>query len=126
MTCVAKEDITKNKMDFSGRIVVLFFFIVFQVYADKVHFSKWIKTEPSNPWNVYYFDIFLQIRIEDCIQECKARKMCRYINYIPNAHVCFLVAVNNTTQEAYIETKAGFILGRKLDWDMVSRVQILV
>ena len=92
---------------------------------EKTHFSRWIKTDSEYPKEIFIFEYILNKGIDYCIDSCKAKSMCKYINFHVNADLCSLIGVANSNETGLyddkIETKKGYIFGRKQDWNMVIR-----
>jgi hypothetical protein len=94
-------------------------------HANKTHFSRWIKIDTEYPKNIYIFETILIMGIDDCVEICKAKSMCKYVNFKVNGKVCSLIGVEENIQDAgfdpnnKIEKREGYILGKKTDWDLV-------
>lgn len=72
--------------------------------------------------NVYVLEVITKQAVNNCVNFCKAKTACKYINYYRPANVCFLVGVIGNIQiakENFLESAPGFYFGAKEDWDMV-------
>lgn len=65
---------------------------------------------------------FRNVDIKSCETECKARKICNYINYNFRMKICFLIRKQYINETITMVTTSGFAFGDKSDWDMVSYV----
>ena len=96
--------------------------IVQNILAEHYHFAKRIRTTDDGSMNLYTFETVLGIGIEQCVQTCKIKKRCKYINYRVPIHGCFLVGLVNNQHSSYedvLEKKAGYVFANMSDWNMV-------
>ncbi|XP_045159770.2 versican core protein-like [Mercenaria mercenaria] len=107
------------------RCILIFMFLIWNgCLADKTHFSKWIKTDSDYSAKTFIFETILSQGIGHCVESCKAKKMCEYINFNVDADACFLIGVRNSQESSEsspddrIEKKKGYILGKKKDWNL--------
>ncbi|XP_060554845.1 uncharacterized protein LOC132715795, partial [Ruditapes philippinarum] len=72
--------------------------------------------------NLYIADSHLSMYgINDCIDACKRRKNCRFINYEPRTKLCQMINTINEwtfTTADHLETVPGFYFGDKTWWNM--------
>ncbi|XP_060608049.1 uncharacterized protein LOC132760157 isoform X2 [Ruditapes philippinarum] len=108
-------------------LVKLVFFIFLDNYllADKIHFSKWLRVN-KNKTIISTFETISSISVGNCVNSCKARKRCEFINYNVHYKACFLIGLINATDvhklQQYnvtvLESKSGYVFGNKSEWKM--------
>lgn len=86
---------------------------------EKIHYGERIHNSNSS---FYTFEWLTMVSIKDCIEACKSRKTCQYINYDVRPHLCALIR----PQEGHkgnicpnTEIKPGYVYGNKSEWSMV-------
>jgi hypothetical protein len=118
--------IFKKMIHFYRNVLLLGFLVSHMCHANKTHFSRWIKIDTEYPKNIYIFETILMKGLDYCIESCKTKAMCEYINFKVNADVCSLIGMEKEVSDEStfhpdekIEKKKGYVLGKKKDWDLV-------
>ena len=84
----------------------------FGLTLDKPHFSSFQK----NPrFRILHFQSWT-----DCVNQCKIRNRCGFVNYQRKYHRCELLENSEETYEQ-IKKNKNYHLGRKEDWKMVIK-----
>ena len=117
--------LTVSKTMFGFQIFFCIFFLGSVCFGEQTYISKWIETDSKYSWNIYVFKTVLNKGLNHCVEECKARKNCEYINFEIRTRICYLIGVNvidggtlNGHNER-IHTKQGYVFGKKEEWNMV-------
>jgi hypothetical protein len=99
----------------------LFVYLTISVQGLEFKFARRLNVDNVN---LYIADSHLSMYgINDCIDACKRRKNCRFINYEPRTKLCQMI---NTIKEEtfttadHLETVPGFYFGDKTWWNMVN------
>ncbi|XP_060552956.1 versican core protein-like isoform X2 [Ruditapes philippinarum] len=106
---------------FYRNVLLLGFLVTNMCFANKTHFSRWIKIDTEYPKNIYIFETILMKGLDHCIESCKTKAMCEYINFEVNANMCSLIGVEKNVSDdpdEKIEKKKGHVLGKKKDWNL--------
>jgi hypothetical protein len=114
----------------SAKFLVTIFLAIFtntNCLNKVVQFSRRIKPDILNSnafddGSLYVIEFVTRRAINDCIDLCKAKKACKFINFYRLANLCSLIGVigNKHVQiENYLEIAPGYYFGAKEKWNMV-------
>ncbi|XP_053374796.1 versican core protein-like [Mercenaria mercenaria] len=99
-----------------------------EVPEKRYHFARRMNVDTHGVnMNVYSFETLAGQGIRDCIESCKAKKLCKFINFDRRGKLCFLIGVKNDailSVENYLEVKPGFYFGAKQEWSMEEEYNI--
>lgn len=104
----------------------ILYFLIFSKFvskiSDKIHFSTILDIGPHNEFTFFISEAILLVGLKDCVENCKATKGCKYINYDRPATVCYFIGVQGgddpTVTNSLVQRK-GHIFGDKSEWNLV-------
>ena len=90
---------------------------------ERVYLNKKIDTDDDGS-TVQVFETKQGLSANKCIEECKLRKRCRFVNYHKYAMLCYMIGmiakVDYHDVTLNFSSSNGFIYADKSEWNMVS------
>ncbi|XP_053374918.1 sushi, von Willebrand factor type A, EGF and pentraxin domain-containing protein 1-like [Mercenaria mercenaria] len=113
---------TLERVFFIIRInAILFLSFAKHAVGNEFHFARRMKTDFHDDMAVYNFETLTGQSINGCIELCKRKKRCKFINYERRPNLCFLIGIKNEANFQigdYLEVKPGYYFGDKNEWNM--------
>lgn len=76
-----------------SRILIgnLFFLLVKCQFPDKLHFGQRVVVSDTYNLEPVIRRALSGVSVNQCIEECKGRQFCDYVNYHARAYVCYII-----------------------------------
>ena len=101
-------------------LIILFSFYTLVNGMERVYLSKFI-TPGSDVTNQTYVTRDMSSMLT-CIENCKLRKSCKFVNYEVRTKVCTLnICSSPNIDNVTLTLRRGFVCAVKSDWDMVRK-----
>ncbi|XP_045173887.2 sushi, von Willebrand factor type A, EGF and pentraxin domain-containing protein 1-like [Mercenaria mercenaria] len=88
---------------------------------EKVYLSVYLDTHMTDDTGIHVFYAH-QSSLQDCIEDCKSRKRCHFINYQVRSHLCFSLGTNSSVtpstgnMASKLTYMPGYLFSARKEW----------